>query len=381
MNRILIASLILMIGIGAFFVGRFTVEQPLPPPEIATDTSLAQSIRERDWSKRTQQFSRHMSELNAENLEASLATIESSEVKLTDDELRLLMHAWTRIDPEGALQHALFSPEEDRRHLSGAVLYTWASLDPIGAQRALLGIQNTDLERILQGWLVTGWVETGAIQDVQEYVGNLEAGARRDFITRQVAEALAKDRELDLKLWAERLEPERNANFKNTVLVKATLSLGKTRPLETADWLKSHFGNDYASGAARALARNWVSDDHDATFEWLSSLPPGEERNEAIEFIYSYWFKKRPHKASAWLERITPKPAMDPAVEYIAKHTMIEDTIAAIDWARRISDTGTRERTLVKIGQSWYRQDPVATKRWLSVSSLPRAARKAILGP
>jgi hypothetical protein len=128
------------------------------------------------------------------------------------------------------------------------------------------------------------------------------------------------------------------------------------------------------------VALNWAESDPDAAFEWLSSLPNGEERSEAVGFVFAYWLKSHPAEASAWLDARDPGLALDPAMRAMAQSKREADPLLAIEWARRIHDPGTRERTLVRIGQVWFERDPEATRRWLAVSDLPEAASKSILG-
>jgi ribosomal 50S subunit-associated protein YjgA (DUF615 family) len=98
-----------------------------------------------------------------------------------------------------------------------------------------------------------------------------------------------------------------------------------------------------------------------------------------VAFVFAYWLSSHPGKAEAWLEDAEPSEALDPALRAMAQSTANDDPVTAIEWAQRIQDPGTRERTLVRIGQRWYRVDPEATRRWLAVSGLPRAGQKKIL--
>jgi len=140
------------------------------------------------------------------------------------------------------------------------------------------------------------------------------------------------------------------------------------------------YGQPHAEGSARLVALNWAESDPDAAFEWLASLPPGEEKNQAVGFVFAYWLKTQPGKAAAWLKAAESAEALDPAVRAVALARGAKDPAAGLQWARRIHDPGTRERVMVKIGQVWIQTDPEAAKMWLAVSGLPRAAHKSVLG-
>jgi len=379
MNRILLASLAAGLLVAAFSLGRLSVIQaPSPGPSFRSD-SLAAALDERDWAERTYRFSEQVRQLDPSNLVEALEAIEKSSADLSRDEMRLFLSAWTRFDPKGAFEFALFGPEQHRRRMAGAVIYAWAQRDPLAARSALLGIQTTELERVLEERFVLGWISGGGLQDAHDYVEGLPPSKRRELLVSQIARALARESAQVTIDWAENvgLGQER---FRRTVFNKAAGALAEYHRDRAVEWVGSHFGEPHTRGSARLVALNWAESDPDAAFEWLSSLPNGEERSEAVGFVFAYWLKSHPAEASAWLDARDPGLALDPAMRAMAQSKREADPLLAIEWARRIHDPGTRERTLVRIGQVWFERDPEATRRWLAVSDLPEAASKSILG-
>ena len=379
MNWILRSGLVSGALVAAFLLGRMTVGTPAAPELLLDPEVLSEALGDRDWVNRTYQFSALLQQLNPDNLESALETIENSSADLTHDEMRILMHSWARFDPEGAFEYAIFAPEKGRRRMASAVIYAWAGRDPLGARGALLGIQNSDLGRLLEERFLLGWINGGGLAEAHEYVEDLPPSKRRELLVGQIAQVLARESAEAVIAWAEDVDLDEE-RFKWTVFNKASGALAQYHRQEALAWVVSHYGEHYAEGGAKLVALNWAESDPDAAFEWLSTLPAGEEKSEAVGFIFAYWLKTHPREAAEWLEAADPSESLDPAIKAMAHSEMDRDPPTAIEWARRIHDPGTRERALVRIGQSWYRADPAAARRWLSVSGLPKAGQKSILG-
>ena len=383
LKRIFIAILIAGALGGAFSLGRGWDAQryssEVPTGSGFSQVALDEALADRDWVNRTTGFSGQVRHLNPNNLEAVLETIDRSPADLTHDEMRLLMHAWTRFDPEAAFEYALFAPEAEKRRMAGAVIYGWAQRDPLAARGALLGIQNTDLEQWLEERFVLGWISGGGLGEAHAYVEALPASKRRELLVSQIAQVLARQGAGVVIDWAEGVDSD-ELGFKKTVFSKASGALAEYHRPQAMAWVTEQYGQRHAEGSARLVALNWAESDPDAAFEWLASLPPGEEKTQTVGFVFAYWLKTQPEKAAAWLEATESSEALDPAVRAVALARGAKDPAAGLQWARRIHDPGNRERVMVKIGQVWIRTDPEAAKMWLAVSGLPRAAHKSILG-
>jgi hypothetical protein len=383
MKPIPTAGLVIATLTGAFLLGRAWGPEPsvleLPADLEISARGFSEALDDPDWVNRTYRLSAQLQHLNSSNLPLVLDAIEQRSSEMTNDELRLLMHAWTRFDPEGAFQFALFAPEQERRRMAGAVIYGWAQRDPLDARGALLGIQTTDLSPFLEERFVLGWISGGGLAEAHDYVGGLPPSKRRELLVGEIARTLARQSAQAVIDWAESVEGD-EPRFKATVFGKASGALAEYHRPQAVAWVLSHYGEPHAEGGAKLVALNWAESDPDAAFAWLEALPSGEEKTEAVGFVFAYWLKTEPGKAAAWLEVASPSEALDPAMRVVAQAKQGKDPVVALQWARRIHDPGTRERTLVKIGQSWIHVDPEAARRWLAVSGLPRAAQKSILG-
>ncbi len=378
MKKILLAGCALAIVVATFSLGRWTASEPPGDQPISSFEALREALSNPDRATRIHLFRAAIQELDAESLDGILSLIESADVQLSDNESRLLMRAWARFDPEEAFRYALFSSQDQRRPLASAVIESWTHQDPVAAQGALLGIQNTELERFLQGRFVRAWTRARGGAEVRDYIRKFSDISKRDFLTGVAAKTLVDESTATAIAWADEFISQGEDPFENLVFKKTAGALAKDHPEQAIQWATPHFGKPYAVGAARLIGQGWVESDPDASFAWLASLPHGKERIDAVTAVFGHWRRSEPEKAIPWLEGADPAEALDPAFRVMARVHLEDDPPVAIRWARRIADPGTRERVLVDIGIRWYRKDPEATRRWLATSALPRAARRII---
>ncbi len=379
MKRILIGGLVIAAVIAAFVVGRATAPVGVASERSADSDSVAVILADADWVSRTYRFSAFLQGLTAVNLPDVLEMLETDPNALSRDEKRLFLYAWTGFDPGAAFEFSLFAPEDDQLWMASAVIHAWAGRDPQGARSALLGIQKTDIAPVLEQRFVVGWIKAGGLAEAHDYVADHPPSTRRELLISEIAQYLGGQGSQVLIEWADGVSGD-DERFRNTVFKKAAGALAYYDPPRAMEWVSSHFGEGRALGAARLVALSRAESDPDAAFEWLSSLPSGDEKTEAVGFVFAYWLKSDPAEAEAWLEGAEPSPSLDPALRAMAVSAGSQNPPKGIEWARRIQDPGTRDRTLVRVGSSWYRNDPEAARRWLAVSSLPKAAQKRVLG-
>ena len=379
MKRILIGGMVLPALAFAFLLGRSSAPDRRASISPLQLENVSMLLVDTDRLSRINRFSTFLMGLDATSVGGILEALEADPNALSRDEKGLFLFAWTAIDPLQAFEYALYAPRDQRTWMARAVVRGWAQRDPQAARNALLGLQEGELGRILEQSFVIGWIEAGGLAEAHDYVADHPPSARRELLVGEIAQYLGSQDSQALIDWAEGVEGD-DERFRNTVLKQAAGALAHYDPARAMAWVAAHFGEKRAVGAARLVALSRAESDPDAAFEWLASLPSGEEKSEAVGFVFAYWLKSDPVKAEAWLEEVEPTPSLDPALRAMAVSKGGRNPAEGIEWARRIQDPGTRDRTLVRVGSTWYKTDPEAARRWLEVSSLPRAAQKRVLG-
>jgi hypothetical protein len=111
---------------------------------------------------------------------------------------------------------------------------------------------------------------------------------------------------------------------------------------------------------------------------WLSTLPDGWNREDAVRETYRTWLRLGGDRPLEWLRAAELEPWLDPAVSLFAKKLSHEDREAALEWAGRISDEEIRWGTVGLIARAWLMTDEEAAKAWIDRAELPELYRRKI---
>ena len=161
------------------------------------------------------------------------------------------------------------------------------------------------------------------------------------------------------------------------------------------------------------LLRRWAANDPRAAADWVSRLPPGTQRQEAIDDVAIVWAGQSITEATRWVQQLPqgpernrglisvayeaartdplealtlgvalpPGPARDDLLIHSASQWASRAPEAAAEWAKQITDATLRELVLAEIATAWGARDPAAAAS-LAVNSLPpgREQDDAVVG-
>lgn len=300
-----IAALLLALAAG-FGLGRWTA--PRSDWELSTLATLRWALEDPDWLSRSYRMSGYLQTLGPDNLPEALALVESKLPWLATDEIRLFMLAWSRFDPQGALERTLGWEHPFDRNGAGAAIYAWAFRDPRAALAALQSLHESELRRFMETRLVAGWVHGPHKESASEYIASLPEGSRRLSFLAMLTWELSKQGPDAVMRWAEAV-PGSDPRFRAAAFFQAAKTLAGIDPSTTAEWLEYHMGLDptLVEGAVRAAARSWVASDGPAAMAWLAGLPESESRQRALEETWRAWLRRDPDAAGAWLDAEAPE--------------------------------------------------------------------------
>lgn len=148
--------------------------------------------------------------------------------------------------------------------------------------------------------------------------------------------------------------------------------------------------------------------DPDAAIQWMLSLPEGQTkdlalksisqgmynnpqaawylasvigdediRNQAKRYVVWYWFLRDRPAASQWMQSLPVGQAKDFALNYISYQLTMSERQAAFNMASEIGDTGIRTEAMVFAALSWCDHDRAAAIKWMQ--SLPVGDTKDML--
>lgn len=148
--------------------------------------------------------------------------------------------------------------------------------------------------------------------------------------------------------------------------------------------------------------------DPDAAIQWMLSLPEGQTkdlalksisqgmynnpqaawylasvigdediRNQAKRYVVWYWFLRDRPAASQWMQSLPVGQAKDFALNYISYQLTMSERQAALNMASEIGDTGIRTEAMVFAALSWCDHDRAAATQWMQ--SLPVGPNKDLV--
>jgi hypothetical protein len=290
-RALLFALALLAAGAAGHLAGR-------PRPGAA---DFRAALAETDVLRRVQRMSGLLLALDEAGLPAALEAVEERRVWLSEQELRVFMHAWVRFDAEGAFEHALGWPDRHFRKASAAAIYAWGIRDPEAARRSVESLGRSGARERIEKTLFEAWLRTGDKRGATGFVASLSDGNERQKQTVVLAHAYLADGREALQRWAESVREDAPGNYKLTVFQQAAIALAQDDPAAAAAWITNHLDRSYSKGTARIIARIWAQRDAPAALTWVGALPPGRERDTALTREFGRWLAHDPRAAERWL--------------------------------------------------------------------------------
>ncbi len=374
------------------FLARYTSGGTISPEDMSA--AIEQMRKENDPILRRKLFTELLENLTPENAKAAYLALQSGRRGWGrgggDDELRLMAHAWGRLDGPGAIK-ALTEMRAERegdgrgRGREGdrggsdlvSVLSGWASADGRAAADYVSGIEDEREQRMLAFGVVRGMMVNG-VDEAMGYVASLpksEDGDRaQSWYMSTIASEMLEEGLDSAKAWVGTInDPDLKAGALSRVAESAV-----REDLEGAvEWVTQFAGEEAGRRAVNRVADEWAEDDPQAVLTWADSLPDAAKA-EAYGEAFEEWTRQDATAAGEYLTNMEASPARDSAVEEFATTLSREEPATAIRWAETISNAETRTDALTQVGRSWYYRDREAATQWLETSGLPEESVQAI---
>ena len=375
----LILPIVVLLTIVAAYVGGLH-SRGISDKDLFTVESFERSLTERDALERSYGFTGFLPALSPDNLEQALELLEEHRHWLSRRELRNFMLMWTRFDARGALDWALSQTGRFREAAAAAAMWAWAFNDSAAAQQALNSLDVVDATRSVRDEFVLGWL-WGKDPGASDYIAQQPAGVSRQTAVSELTVALMREGPEFVIQWADAIPDEAPGNYKSAAFQKAGITLVSVDPKFASRWIEGHLDREYSARALSSIGSQWVVQDSLAALSWLIGLPASGAVKKAVISSFGIWLKRNPEAAADWLLSTSPAEPVDPAIQVLIRRKSGTDPGAALVWAQRIHDPILRRRVLKNTGQSWFRRDPEATKKWLSETELPEEIETEIQNP
>lgn len=318
-----------------------------------------------DPMERTRQWLLLVDSLKPEQFEAFVAAYRAEGIPPERmSEYAVLLSAWAKVDPQGALDYA--SKNTGNPFARQTILATWAGYDP---NSAIAWAKSNHQGDGGNPWMV-GVIKGIAFQNpelasslLQEMPRSVERGEALNQLLPALLDqkGLAETRDWVLKL------PD--AALKEGAMMRLAERTVQQDPQGTADWLIAHPSqatNRMVDDALYVLA----SQNRDAAQQYFQQLPAGEIRSNALRGIVNATAIAAPQEAIA-LMNAYPKDVSDRMVEQFVWHSFRQDPAAAVSQISRLTNPQEQERMYSRTLSWWMERDPKAALDWANRNPLP----------
>lgn len=365
--------------VGAYGLGSLRGSGLPSDTELKSIESFRASLKSPDLLHRTHRFNRFVWGLGPDNVELAADIVEDRRLWLADDELRNFMIAWTRFDAAAAWAWAASRRGKFGVQASGAAMYSWAFHDPGSARAALESLTPSASPRVREAF-VAGWLRSGSYDGVFDYIARETNEAVRQRYTNLLAVELIRAGPEAVVRWAESIPEADFDDYKRVAFHHAGNIIAREDPLSAARWIEGHLEREYSARTPGVIATRWLELDPPAAMDWLSNLPTGTFRDDAIRSNFQRWRGTNSKGAEQWLRASAPSDGLDVAVALMIREAT-GDPEAALGWANQIYDRTGRSRTVLLLGRRWMRKDRDAALQWLETSELQEKMKQLILNP
>ena len=404
---------------------------------------LAPALVSNDLVGRNAVIADMLARLTPENAMGALGVFESTPSSYhTDNNFRLFLHAWAKVDGASALAYIMDNPKAHR--VEGGQTWAmsgWTASDPQSAYEFVTSREKVD--HGLYHGLVRGWGRID-LEGAHEFVSTIKDKQLRGRMTDVVGESVLERRgtqgalewlgQLDQKdgftkaaynavvgrsisrsssslaEWISR-NPD-NKNIQPWMFRETAKKIASRDPGLAASWLESNLGNKSVTGeVVGQVASTWVERDPVAAAKWVDSLKGTKVYNkELAKKLAGTWARKDSAAAFEWAQSLEPDlwvPTSASIVGNLPKEELAqnaqwikespaegrndgvraayamrmadEDPYSAIEQALLMKDTLGREKITVHIAKKIYKENPKRIREWLPQSGLSEASQQRIL--
>lgn len=376
-RTLLTVSCLLVVSVVAFVAGRWASEIVRPrldaaAMEVEVDRLLAvPSMHDRMLGLAG--LVDRLDESNAEGMGLALARNVSS---TDNNDLRLLLSAWSALDARAAFDSVMTWPLESKRAVgAGVVAYEWGRQGrSIEVRDYIQAIdQPTVRDSAIRG-LVQGWAQSGDLQGLTALVMQEKLVGTRDHLTEILVNSLLARGGVEAVMkWADSVPEDADGRYKRTAYRKALRQVSNRDPEAAARWSAAQGDAPHARRSIPVIAGEWAEHDPSAALAWLLSQPDGREREVGLQRWISRFASKDYRAAIEWMNGADlTGPLAGMPIRFVGALLPDHPAEASV-WVERVEDETLRARAAREVALHWRVRDPVAAEKWMVEQGLDPA--------
>lgn len=286
-------------------------------------------------------------------------------------EYNMLLHAWGKVDPLGALSYSQENSKSD--HAEKEVLASWATHNPNAALAWARENHDGDkanpyLVGIIRG--LAGSNPTLATQILQE----LPFSGERAEALRSMAPHIASLGLNGAQQWLNGIEDPKLISGASAYLAS---QFSKQDPAMGADWVSRIKDETAREKALSKVVDNWTDQDPSAAKAWIATLPREDQLKAGPEFISSY-AKQDANAAADWLDSNANASNYQELLREFAEGATRSDPVLALNYGNELDDESSRSRTVGRALWTLYKQDKAGAQNWIQNNDVPERVKRHV---
>jgi hypothetical protein len=246
------------------------------------------------------------------------------------------MSGWTQADPDEALEF-VESREKPDHGLYHGLIRGWSRVNLQAASDYVEGLDDRRLKHRLVGSLGESYMEQKGVQGALNWVNQVAQGSEdKDFSQATFDDVIRRSAHRDATLVADWISANSNhGQIKPWHFEHTAGNLANSDPAGAASWLEGYASDDRVTGnAARRVISQWAEDDPLEASRWADSLRDTKFFNKSLtEGLVGVWAREDSSAALKWadtLELNLRRPALGRIVGSVP-HDQLE---SMGDWIR-----------------------------------------------
>jgi hypothetical protein len=294
-----------------------------------------------------------------------------------DPDFRDFHFAWGKVGGSEAIVHGADTKQRDM----GPTLAGWASADPEAAKAWFEALDAKGKGPSNQEYLMASLAHGLAIADPKraiEFAFSLnEAGNGRakEMVGIVTGKMLQSEGTEAAKSWATSLPA---GDMRGHALYEIAKAGVRENPEATAAWASTLKRDENLGSVAYGITSEWGARDGAAAVTWLDSLG-SKETASAYGPALAGWAKKDPLSASEHVASMPPSENRNNAIGGLVWSYRWEDPAAAILWANEISNPKSQQDVLTLAAEAYMRKQPAEAAAWLPGSGLPVKTQERLM--
>ena len=143
--------------------------------------------------------------------------------------------------------------------------------------------------------------------------------------------------------------------------------LAKISPTEIEAWVKSAPGQnptDLSRELQSRLIRRWAEIDPRNAADWVTRMPPGEARQQAIASVAIAWANSSLPEAIDWALKLQDEKERQSGALSIAREALRTEPITALQLAGQLPDSPERNEVVSQAASQWAATEPEDAAEW-----------------